>query len=103
MGVCGGVESGMPTGAEFVAVTPGTLPNVGVGLLVTTPAAEVCADDRVAIDEVELDLVGLLGRPGTGAGDATTAGVTEADGVLVKRGGFWLVVVTLPERGGALG
>ena len=65
-GVCGGVVQGKPLNDEFGAVTLGTFPSVGVGLLPT-----IC-DDCVTIDEVEFDLVGLGG--GKGAGDADGPG-----------------------------
>ena len=55
MGVCGGVVKGRFEKELLVAATLGTLPSVGVGLLVMTP-------DWVATDDVELDLVGLGGR-----------------------------------------
>lgn len=58
-GVCGGVVSGSADGcAECVAVTNGTQPRVGVGLLTTAP---VCWVDCVAIEEVELERAGLAG------------------------------------------
>jgi hypothetical protein len=60
IGVCGGVGCGKPTKPdEFIAVTIGTWPRVGVGLLVT---AGVGTEDIVAIDDCEFDRVGLLGR-----------------------------------------
>ena len=74
MGVCGGVVTGRPENKVLDAATLGTLPSVGVGLLVITP-------DCVATDEAEFDLVGLGGRipdcdafgveprPGVGAGE----------------------------------
>lgn len=55
IGVCGGVVNGRPEKEVLLAATLGTLPNVGVGLLLTMP-------DWVAIDDAELDLVGLGGR-----------------------------------------
>jgi hypothetical protein len=59
-GVWGGVVSGSGGGcAEFVAVTSGTEPRVGVGLF-TTPAGGGC-EDWVAIEFVELDRAGLAG------------------------------------------
>ena len=64
IGVCGGVVHGKLLKAGFVAATLGTLPKVGVGLLIIW-------DDCVAIEDVELDLVGLGG--GNGAGDAEGA------------------------------
>jgi len=59
--------SGRATGgAEFVAVTNGTVPNIGVGLFTLN---EVAVEARVAIEEVEFERVGLLGRtPGAGDG-----------------------------------
>lgn len=57
-GVSGGVVIGTPvTLAELVAAIPGTLPPIKGGLLITG-ACVGC----VAIDEVELDLVGDEGR-----------------------------------------
>ena len=64
IGVCGGVVQGKLLNAGFVAATLGTFPRVGVGLLI------IC-DDCVAIEDVELDLVGLGG--GNGAGEARAA------------------------------
>ena len=55
MGVWGCVVIGRPEKELLVAATLGTLPSVGVGLLVTMP-------DCVATEEVEFDLVGLGGR-----------------------------------------
>lgn len=67
IGVCGGVVSGRGSAggcAEFVAVTEGTVPSVGVGLL-TTPPEACCKDDCVATEQVEFERAGLAG--GTGA------------------------------------
>ena len=59
-GVCGGVVRGRVEGwAECVAVTEGTEPRVGVGLLIT--AADCCIDDWVATEPAELDRAGLAG------------------------------------------
>ena len=59
---------GMPTGgAELVAVTNGTWPSVGVGLL---GSSFVWTDAIVAIDDCEFDRAGLPGRTeNSGAGD----------------------------------
>ena len=60
LGVSGGVVNGTPvTLAEWVAVIPGTLPEMRGGLL-TTPVG--IAEDCVAIDDVEFDRVGEEGR-----------------------------------------
>lgn len=72
MGVCGGVVVGKPTEAELVAATLGTLPNVGVGLVMMIPLAVCNCEDCVAMDEAELDRVGLGGRP-TGMRDGEGA------------------------------
>lgn len=45
----------------FGAVTLGMFPSVGVGLLMTTFAYVCVRGACVALDEVELDLVGLGG------------------------------------------
>lgn len=78
MGVRGGVLSGRPAcwkgaGAEFVAVTEGTEPRVGVGLFMTLelelepgPGAEVAEGMPVeswVMDEV-VEPAGLAGRAG---------------------------------------
>ena len=63
---------GKPTDPEFAAATLGTFPNVGVGLVIMIPLAVCNCDDCVAMDEAELDLVGLGGRP-TGMGDGEGA------------------------------
>ncbi len=75
IGVCGGVVSGSPTGgAEFVAVTSGTWPRVGVGLL---PTEFVCTEAKVAIEDCEFDLAGLPGRTeNIGAGEGCEGGGT---------------------------
>lgn len=58
-GVCGGVVSGSAEGcAECVAVTSGTDPRVGVGLLTTAP---VCWLGWVATEEAEFERAGLAG------------------------------------------
>lgn len=60
IGVCGGVVRGRPEGCEeCVAVTEGTEPRVGVGLLIT--AADCCVDDCVPTEPAELDRAGLAG------------------------------------------
>lgn len=64
IGVCGGVVHGRPLKDGLVAATLGTLPRVGVGLF-------TIREDCVAIDDAELDRVGLGG--GRGAGDAEAA------------------------------
>lgn len=57
MGVCGGVVSGSVGGwAEWVAVTSGTDPSVGVGLLMSLELP-----DCVVTEETELDRAGLAG------------------------------------------
>lgn len=68
-GVCGGVVHGRPLKDGFVAATLGTLPSIGVGLLLTI------WDDCVATDEVELDLVGLGGGKGLGEAEGASTGV----------------------------
>ena len=65
IGVCGGVVHGRPLNDGLAAATPGTLPRVGVGLLLT-----IC-DDCVTTEDVELERVGLGG--GSGAGEAVGA------------------------------
>ena len=62
IGVIGGVHKGRPGGAELVAATLGTLPRVRMGLLVTMPLGVCATEDCVAIEEAELDLLGLTGR-----------------------------------------
>lgn len=89
IGVCGGVVSGSVDGcAECVAVTDGTVPSVGVGLL-TTAAGVGCEEDCVATEQAEVERAGLAGGTGpvllddvwavlTGdgtCGDATCVGV----------------------------
>ena len=69
MGVCGGVVHGRPLNDRFVAATLGTALRVGVGLFTTR-------DDCVAIEDAELDRVGLGG--GRGAGEAVGA-ITGVD------------------------
>ena len=64
IGVWGGVVHGKLLKNGFIAATLGTFPSVGVGLLINI------WDDCVAIEEVELDRVGL---GGWGAGDAADA------------------------------
>ena len=69
IGVCGGVVHGRLLKDGLVAATLGTLPSVGVGLLLTI------WDDCVATEEVELDLVGLGGGKGAGEADGASLGV----------------------------
>ena len=86
IGVIGGVVNGRP---ELVATTPGTLPMVGVGLLVMTPTGVGTCDDCVAIEEVELDRVGLGGRAlAAGEGDGANAegGSFAGDGAVAAVG-----------------
>ena len=64
IGVCGGVVIGSVGGcAEFVAVTDGTVPRVGVGLFTTTAGAG-CVESCVATEQAELDRAGLAGGMG---------------------------------------
>lgn len=61
MGVCGGVLKGRVWGwDEFVAVTSGTAPKVGVGLL-TTFAVDCWVEDCVATEHAEFERTGLAG------------------------------------------
>lgn len=61
MGVCGGVDSGSVGGCdELVAVTSGTEPRVGVGLLTTDPVV-CCAGGCVVTDDTEFERAGLAG------------------------------------------
>jgi hypothetical protein len=105
---------GMPTGgAELVAVTRGTWPIVGVGLL-----ARLLTLDMVAIEDWEFERVGECGRilklVCVGAGDGWAGGigtgeafVRAGDGAAdIGRGGvgivdrvFWFVVVVEPTVG----
>ena len=94
MGVIGGVQRGSPAGAELVAATLGTLPIIGVGLLVITPGKLDCC---VAMDDAELDLVGLkerAGIAGEGTWPWTEANCLAGEGaeglVGVGRGEAWL-------------
>jgi hypothetical protein len=60
LGVSGGVVTGTPvTLPELVAVRPGTLPPIRVGLFTTV---EGTVDDCVAMEDVELDRAGEWGR-----------------------------------------
>lgn len=62
LGVSGGVVMGTPvTLPEFVAAMPGTLPTMSGGLL-TTPVGGTLEDCCVAMDDVEFDLAGEVGR-----------------------------------------
>lgn len=85
-GVIGGVLKGTPVGAELVAATLGTLPNVGVGLLPTNPAMCVVTDD------VEFERLGLGGRPLTPTDDPTLGLL-----ILVKAGALMAVGVGTGE------
>ena len=71
----------MPTGgAELVAVTNGTWPSVGVGLL---GRSLVCTDAMVATDDCEFDLAGLPGRmENNGAGDGFESGGGTGDALV---------------------
>lgn len=81
----------MSGGAEFMAVASGTWPRVGVGLF---GSCDVCTEVIVAIDDWELDRVGLPGRTEkVGAGDGWEASgmmgdafVSEGDAVAVGVG-----------------
>ena len=84
-GVCGGVVHGRVPN-ELLAATLGTLPSVGVGLLVMMPPEPCRWDDCVATDEAEFDRVGLGGCPiepvkGDGDGAAIKEGAEIAVGV----------------------
>lgn len=87
IGVIGGVDSGKLPEPEFVAVTPGTVPIVGVGELPIIPAVGGAKDDCVATDDTEFDrdLVGLA-EGLCGFGDAKVfpveLGILENDGAL---------------------
>ena len=61
IGVIGGVDNGKEPGAVLEAVTPGTVPSVGVGEFPMTGAVGGAWDDCVATEETELDrdLLGL--------------------------------------------
>lgn len=105
IGVCGGVVSGSADGcAECVAVTDGTVPSVGVGLL-TTAIGVGCVEDCVATEQAEVERAGLAGGTGpvlfadawavlTGdgtCGDATCVGVGR--GVTFVTGVFEFVAL----------
>lgn len=79
MGVCGGVVRGSVEGwAECVAVTDGTDPSVGVGLLNT---AVLWTVDGCGVCELaELDRVGLAGGPWDVLGAAGPADPVLLDG-----------------------
>jgi hypothetical protein len=73
-------------GNEFVAVTSGTVPRVGVGLLTTLPDCDVCS---VWIEEADDDRAGLLARPTPPVGPGAGTGfglVKEGDGAFVGVG-----------------
>jgi hypothetical protein len=71
-GVCGGVVIGMPiTAPELAAATLGTLPRVGVGLLVMVKLDDCDCSPKescVAIEDVDEVRVGLSGRTGGAEG-----------------------------------
>jgi len=69
IGVCGGVVHGSPPKDGLAAATLGTLPMVGVGLLM------IACDDSVAIEDIEFDRVGLGGGGGAGEAGNGNAGV----------------------------
>ena len=80
---------GRPIEAELVAATLGTVPNVGVGLLMISPLGVCICDDCVAIDEAEFDLVGLAGgTAATGEGE----GASPDDEACFTNGGAVTVV-----------
>lgn len=76
IGVCGGVVAGR---LEFVAVTDGTAPIVGVGLL-TTPEDVVPANEMV-------EPAGLDGMTGLGAFIGAGEGFGKAGDVEMVEGG----------------
>lgn len=85
IGVCGGVVHGRVPN-ELLAATLGTLPSVGVGLLVMMPPELCMCDDCVATEDAEFDRVGLGGCPiepvkGDGDGAAIRGGAAMAVGV----------------------
>ncbi len=86
-GVSGGVVRGRVAGgcAECVAVTSGTEPRVGVGLLTTVSA---CCEARcVVTDDTEFERAGLAGGGGTacaGAAFVGSVGVCKADVVCAE-------------------
>lgn len=95
--------------AECAAVTEGTVPSVGVGLL-TTLEGVCCAGGCVATEQVELERAGLAG--GTGPVGAVDAGfVLIGDGTWVEAGKdttfgeevFAFAAVWLTEVGPACG
>ena len=55
---------GRPTAAELVAATLGTVPSVGVGLLVMTVLGVCAWEAMVATEDAEDDRGGLFGRLG---------------------------------------
>ena len=79
IGVMGGVDSGIPTGWEFVAVTLGTVPMVGVEEFVDKLIVGGAWEDCVATDDTEFDLdfVGLA---------VTLFGVGEANVLIAGPG-----------------
>jgi hypothetical protein len=107
IGVWGGVVSGRGSVdgcAECAAVTDGTDPRVGVGLL-TTPAG-VCCEDCVATEQAELERAGLaggigpvfvVGKPCVLTGDGTCADVDK--GVAFAAGVLGLAVLWPTEVG----
>ena len=98
IGVIGGVDSGRFTEPVFEAVTPGTVPIVGVGEFPMTGAVGGTCEDCVATEDTEFDrdLLGLA-VVAFGVGDAKLAplvlGIREKDGaaepVGVGRGDGW--------------
>jgi hypothetical protein len=85
-GVCGGVVIGIPViTPELVAATLGTLPNVGVGLLVMVTLDNcVCPPEEscVTIEDADEVRVGLSGRVGAvDVGSLFSTGAVEDVGV----------------------
>jgi hypothetical protein len=82
----GGIATGGP---ELEAVTSGTWPIVGVGLL---GRPDVWIEVIVAIEDCEFDLVGLPGRIINGAGDGCD-GINGTGDALVSEGDSLVVGV----------
>jgi hypothetical protein len=79
-GVSGGVVIGTPvTLPELAAAIPGTLPTINDGFVITPVGA---AEDTVAIEDVELDLVGedglALTKEAAGGGDGAVKELAES-------------------------